>query len=136
MSQSELEASNPIAAQMSKVRAVAVTAASARHNMALSTEVWTDVIAGRRLRLTADGGDVYFFFNNADAGTVDEAMTTQGNANQCDVIFASSSIVVRPPFVKIGGANVAGVCAWLVVKGSVACTLRISVASEDPGARY
>lgn len=136
MSQSELEASNPIVAQMSKIRAVAVTAASARHNMALSTEVWTDVIAGRRLRLTADGGDVYFFFNNADAGTVDEAMTTQGNANQADVIFASSSVIVRPHFVKIGAGATAGLAAWLVVKGSVPCTLRISVVSEDPTARY
>lgn len=127
---------NPIAPRMNKIRAIAVTATSARHDMAVSTEVWTDVIAGRSLIMTADGGDVYFFFHNADAGTVDEANTTQGNANQCEVIHASMSRKVRPPFVPDGAGATVGLCQWLVVKGSVACTLRISVDSEDPANKY
>ncbi len=137
MSQLDLEAVNPIAARMGKIRAIAVTTTSARHNLAALAEFGTggDDMA-RVFRLRADGGDVYYFFNNADAGTVDQEEVAAGDADQCDVIPSGTFIDVRMPWVKIGGGATAGLATWLVVKGSVVCTLRISISSEEPGKRY
>jgi len=137
MSQLDLEAVNPIAPLMGKIRAIAVTTSSARHNLAALAEFGTggDDMA-RVFRLRANGADVYYFFNNADAGTVDEANTTAGNANQCDVIPNGTFIDVRLPWVKIGGGATAGLATWLLVKGSAACVLRVTLSSEDPSKRY
>ena len=137
MSQLDLEAVNPIAPLMGKIRAIAVTTSSARHNLAALAEFGTggDDMA-RVFRLEADGADVYFFFNNADAGTVDQTNTTAGNANQCAVIPMGQFRDVRMPWVKAGAGATTGIATWLVVKGSAACTLRITLSSEDPTKRY
>ena len=131
MSQLDLEAVNPIAAQLGKIRAVAVTTTSTRHNLAVTgTEVWADVILGRMLRMYADGNDVYYAFNSADAGTVDETNTTAANATQCACIPAGDFRDVRPPYIK--GT---GLCSWLIVKvaaSTAAAVLRLEISSEDP----
>lgn len=133
MSQLDLEAVNPIAAQLGKIRAIPVTTSSVIFDLSASTEVWTDVQGGRMLRLRADGNDVYYAFNFTNTGTIDETNTTQGNATQCAVIPAGDYEDVRVPRVE-GPAG--GLCQYLLVKGAAACTLRLSVTSADPSRQY
>ena len=120
------ESVDPKGARLGNIRAIAVTTSSAITDLSASTEIWNDILAGRMIRMRADGGDVYYAFNTANSGTVDQTNTTPGNATQCDIIPAGQFIDVRPPY----AANALG--QWLILKGSVACTLRISVCSESP----
>lgn len=127
MSQLDLEAVNPIGPMLGKIRAVAVTTSSARHDLAALAEFGTGNELSRVLRLEANGGDVYYAFNTSDAGTVDEANTTAGNATQCAVIPDGQFRDIRVPYVR--GT---GLASWLLVKGSAACVLRVSLSSENP----
>jgi hypothetical protein len=128
MSQLDLEAVNPIGPLLGQIRAIAVTTSSARFDLSALAEFGTggDEMA-RVFRFTANGGDVYIAFNTSNAGSIDETNTTAGNATQCDVIPDGQFRDFRMPYV-----NGTGLATWLLVKGSVACKLRISKSSEDP----
>lgn len=126
MSTLEMESLTPIGAQLGKVRAISVTTSSARHNLAALTELSAAVDRGAILRLRADGDDVYYAFNTADSGSIDETNTTASNATQCDMIPAGDFIDVRCPRIADTLAT------WLLVKGPTACRLRISISSENP----
>jgi hypothetical protein len=135
MSQLDLEAVNPIAPLLGKIRAFAVTTSSARFDISACTEFSSDDLA-RVFRFEANGGDVYWAINNSNAGTVDETNTTASNATQCAVIPNGTFKDVRLPWVKIGGSATAGLATWLIIKGSAACTLRVSLSSENTSQRY
>lgn len=135
MSAVEYEAYAPIGAGGTRIRAIAVTTSSANQDLAATpTEIATHVAAGRMLRLRADGGDVYYCFYKDGSLTIDQTNTTQGNSAQCDLIPAGQFVDVRPPYVQPAG-GLGQLWSFLYYKGSVACTLRISIASEDIGAR-
>jgi hypothetical protein len=133
MSQLDLEAVNPIAPLLGKIRAIAVTTSSARFDIAAMTEFGSggDDLA-RVFRFEATGGDVYIAFNTSNAGSIDETNTTASNATQCAVVRDGTFKDYRLPYVRLGGGVPAGLATWILVKGSVACTLRVSLSSEDP----
>jgi hypothetical protein len=81
---------------------------------------------GRMVTLQADGGKVWYRWGTA-TGTVDETKTAADTpANQGAVLAADERRDERPPG---SGTNA---CTWLIVKGQVACTLRIYVSSVSP----
>ena len=69
---------------------------------------------------TADGGTVYFFLNNASAGTIDETATGSGATVAGEVLFNG---VTKPMKIPSG-------YKYLVAKASVGCNLRIRVSSR------
>ena len=79
--------------------------------------------AGRMVTLKADGGKVWYRWAAA-TGTVDETTTAASTpANQGVSIADGERVDERPP---------AGCSGWLIVKSSVACTLRVYVSSVNP----
>lgn len=100
-------------------RCAAIAIAGASGTFDLTTYLQPGVLNGHYLTAQADGGDVFLFFNNVNAGTVDETVTTAGGVTACW---------------KIPNGTVQHFCipqdyTWLVAKGSVACKLRIYVSS-------
>ena len=69
---------------------------------------------------TADGGSVYFFLNNASAGTIDETATGSEATVAGEVLFNG---VTKPMKIPSG-------YKYLVAKASVGCNLRIRVSSR------
>ncbi len=120
----------PIINTTTKVRqqVVAITTSSARTNLAaLMTGLAGDgALDGQYLDFTADGGNVYLFFNNADAGTIDETATGAGVTVAGGVIFNGQT----KPYIVPNGYT------WIVAKGSAACNLRIAVSSQPPTRRF
>lgn len=70
------------------------------------------------LTFQADGGDVYFAFNNANSGSIDETATS--GATRCWKIPDGTSI----------DRKLSDGFTWLITKGSAACKLRIQVSSK------
>lgn len=123
----------PIINTSGKVRQVviAVTGTSARVNLAGSSYFSTALAAdgpldGQVFDFTADGGNVYFFFNNSDAGTADNNATGNGVTVCGGVLFDG----VTKPFIIPNGYT------WLVVIGSGACNLRIALSSTSPSQTF
>jgi hypothetical protein len=96
-----------------------VTTSSARHDL---TTLLSSVKNGHYIEMTADGCDVYYAFNDADSGSVDETAQTSG-VTACAVLFDGAQKTV-----KIFGAH-----TWLILKGSTDGSLRINIASIDAG---
>lgn len=116
-----------------KVRQVVVdvTGTSARVNLAGSSYFSTALNAdgpldGQLFDFTADGGNVYFFFNNSDAGTADPAATTNGATVCGGVLFDGTTKAYVIP----------NSYTWLVVIGSGACKLRIALSSSSPNQTF
>jgi hypothetical protein len=130
MSQLDLEAVNPIGPLLGDIRAIAVTTSSARYDLSALAEFGLGEDLARVLRFEADGGNVYMAFTTANSGSISESVTTAGDAQQCAVIQAGTFKDYRLPYVR--GV---GLATWILVKGSPACTLRISISSEDPAQR-
>lgn len=101
-----------------RITVLDVTTTSARFNLgALLTT------AGQHfIEMTADGCDVYYAFNDSDAGTVDETVQTSG-VTACAVLFDGAQKTV-----KLFGNH-----KWIVLKGSTDGSLRINIASLDAG---
>jgi hypothetical protein len=97
--------------------AIPLTTSSARFNLELY--LTPGITRGHFISCQADGGDVYLVFNNADAGAVDDAITTAGTATVCWKIPIGTTQDFAIP------ENY----TWLVAKGSVVCKLRIYVSS-------
>lgn len=124
----------PIGARISKVRVIPVTTSSVAFDLTSSTEIIGDINDGRFVRLQADpAGDVYYAFDTA-TGTIDKTNSAQGNAAQCDVIPAGQYRDLKIPY-KPNLPGVNGLCSWLMVQGSAAGFLRISLSSESPRQR-
>lgn len=101
-----------------RITVLDVTTTSARFNLGalLST-------AGKHfIEMTAHGCDVYYAFNDSDAGTVDETVQTSG-VTACAVLFDGVQKTV-----KLFGDH-----KWIVLKGSTDGSLRINIASLDAG---
>lgn len=101
---------------------VAITTSSARTNL---SPLLTALSQGdaNYFDFTADGGNVYFFMNNADDGTIDDTATGSGVTVAGSVLFNG---VTR-------GYKIPNGYTWLIAKGSAACNLRIQVSSRGPG---
>lgn len=105
-------------ATMLRGAAISVTTSSARHDLTLRL---TKVLDGHYYSFRAEGGTVYLAFNNADSGAVDETAVAAG-VTECYSIPDGSEEDWQIP------ANY----TWLIVKGSVACKLRIALSSKNP----
>jgi hypothetical protein len=120
----EYEAHNPIVpllntAERQRITVIDVTTTSARHNLAALLD---NVDDGHLIEMTAEDCDVWYAFNDSDAGTVDQ--TTQSSAETaCAVLFDGSTRT----------AHVVGNHTWLVLKGSTDGALRIFISSLGPG---
>lgn len=136
------EAFSPRGARLSKIEAIAVTPTSAIIDLSTRTNIYAELLAGRLMLADADGADIYYAFNSENAGTINEANTTAGNATQCARIPAGALVPMRPYYHTLakknasGGAiTVEGACRYLLVKtatGGVNATLRLSICSEQP----
>jgi hypothetical protein len=107
---------------------VAVTGSSARTNLASASYFSTGLAAdgpldGQIFDFTADGGNVYFFLNNEDAGTADNTATGNGVTVCGGVLFDG----VTRPFIIPNGYT------WLVAIASASCNLRIALSSTANG---
>lgn len=116
---------NTVAAanKLAKVRqaVVAITGTSARTNVAalIPGLLPGGVHDGQYFDLTADGCNVYFFCNNADAGTADNTATGAGVTVCGGCLFNGQSRPFRFP----SGYT------WLVAIGSTTGNLRIALSS-------
>jgi hypothetical protein len=106
-------------ATLLRTTVIPVTASSVRFDLSARLTNWNK---SHVLEITAHGCDVYYAFNDADAGTVDETVETSG-VTACAVLFDG----VTKPFRLVGSHK------WLIVKGSTTGRLRINVASLAPG---
>ncbi len=106
---------------------LSVATASARVDMSTLLTQWS---AGHYLTVQADGGTVYLAFNVADAGAIDETVTTAGAVTLCQAIPDGQTRHFRlPPIDDAGSGNP---YQWLIHKGSVACKLRGYISSLAP----
>ena len=121
----DLEVITPVINTASRLRGcvVAITTSSARTNLAT---LLTNEDGGHIYDFTADGGNVYLFMNNADAGTIDETATGAGVTVAGRVIFNGQTLPLK--FVND--------YTWLVAKGSAACNLRIQLSSRGRGQNF
>ena len=121
----DLEVIVPVINTDTKVRGcvVAITTSSARTNLAA---LLNGTRSGHVFDFTADGGNVYLFFNNADAGTIDETATGAGVTVAGRVIFNGQTVPLK--FVNN--------YTWLVAKGSAACNLRVQLSSRGNGQNF
>lgn len=120
MSAIELQAAHIIAPHISRTSVVASTTSSARVNLAAAAELGPDCESGKFVTMCADGADVYFFFNNNDAGTADGAQTS--GTNRCFVLKDG----LPQMFVLRSGYT------WLVHIASGACVIRSYISSKPP----
>lgn len=79
---------------------------------------------GHYLSLQADGGDVYFVTSDVGTDSIDETSTVAGAVTLCQKI---------PNGTRWDGCLADGY-KYLIVKGSAACKLRVSISSRRPGA--
>lgn len=133
------EAFSPRGARLGKIEAIAVTTSSAIIDLSARTNIWADLQAGRLLLADADGADVYYAFNSENSGTIDQTNTTAGNQTQCARIPAGALVPLRPYYhtlakknASLGAITVEGICRYLLVRAPIACTLRLSICSEQP----
>lgn len=125
----------PIAARQGKIRVIPVTTSSVAFDLTASTEIIGDLNDGRYVRLQAEpSSDVYYAFANV-TGTIDRTNSTQGSTLQCDCIPAGQYRDVKLPFVP-NQPGVNSLCFFLMVQGSAAGFLRISLSSESYKQRY
>ena len=124
----------PIAARLGKIRALPVTTSSVPFDLTTSTEIIADVNDGRFIRMQADGCDVYYAFSDV-TGAIDKTITAQANTLQCDVIPSGQYRDVRIPYKPTQGGAMGVLCSWLMLQGSAAGFLRISLSSESPRQR-
>lgn len=122
--QAVVEANNIIAPHFNKICVINVTTSSVRFDLSTlmnSTNLpnfvgpQCDELAGI-LTLVAEGGIVYFFLNNADSGTVDEAAHSGSSPDNSAMMIPDGG---RMDFRLSSGFF------WLVVKGSAPAKLRI-----------
>jgi hypothetical protein len=115
------EAANILSPHIGKIAAIAVATSSARTDLAAAAQLGAEHGNGY-LTFVADGGKVWFFLNNADAGTADEAAVT---GNDRTFVIPDGG---RMDFKLRNGYT------WLVHKGSAACVLRVYRSSSlGPG---
>lgn len=122
-SEIEQQAAYITAPHMGSVSVTAISAVSARVNLAAAAELGTKVEAGRYICIVSDGADIYYFFNNADAGTADRTATGAGTvANRT---FYAPAGVEKSHVLRAG-------YTWLVVQGSGAGYVRAYISSVPP----
>lgn len=126
MSQLELEAVDVCGPAFGRVAVLAVTDTSAAADLSANAYVGADLLAGRMLRLRAEGCDVYYAWSTTTSTVVDTATAT--TAGKCDVIPNGTYVDERPPIV--GGT----ICPYLVVKAASGLSgkLRIRASSNSP----
>jgi hypothetical protein len=67
-----------------RIRAIATSTSSARADLAA---LLTDANSGHFVSMQADGGKIYFAFNNSNAGAIDQtAVDGTGVATQCGML--------------------------------------------------
>lgn len=134
------EGLRPIGARLAKVEAIPVTTSSVIIDLQARTNIWnasTDSASQGRLLMLQTSADVYYAFNSENSGSIDQTNTTPGNATQCDMIPAGARVPIRVPYTSQAQVNAnasgitnLGMCRYLLVRGDIASTLRISLASE------
>lgn len=141
MNQSTYEGLNPVGPRLGKIEAIPVTTASVIIDLQARTNIWS-ALQGGRLVLMGAQADVYFAHNSENGGSIDQTSTAAGSATACAVITAGSILPLRPPYVTQADVNSSGgtitnvgMCRYLLVRGDVASTLRVWVASEKPSTR-
>lgn len=137
-------AMNPVGPRLGKTAAVAVTTASVVKDLQTmcAGNIWSALQSGQ-LVMMLSVADVYIAFNSENGGTIDQAAvdaTTPGQ--QCGVLPAGIAVPLRPPYTtqadingSAGAITLIGMTRYMLVKGDVASTLRLWVASEKPSAR-
>lgn len=114
------------------IAALAATDVSANVDTFTASASWTldeEAKAGRKLRLYADGNDVYFAFSTA-ADVIDNTAVGAA-AGKCQCIAKGTAVEV---YVPRSGTGDSRVCAkYLCYKTSAAltATLRVSVCSQQ-----
>lgn len=133
-----LEGLEPVGARLRQIEAIAVTTSSVIIDLSTRTNLYAAAQSGRLLIFQSSGADIFYAFTSENSGSIDETNTTAGNATQCDMIPAGARIPIRPPYTpqylingSAGAIITAGMCRYLIVKGLVATTLRVSLASQD-----
>jgi hypothetical protein len=111
----------PLLNTATKLRTTVIDVTTSIARVDLTTLLST-VKAGHYIEMTADGCDVYYAFNDANSGSVDETVQTS-DVTACAVLFDGMQKTV-----KIFGSH-----TWLILKGSADGSLRINIASIDAG---
>lgn|SRR5262249_46788883 len=134
----------PIGATLKGVEAIAVTTSSVIIDLSTRTNIWTAMQRGHLITADADGADVYYAFNDANSGSIDQTNTTAGNATQCGRIPAGAlppmrAAVFGPKDINGTGGDMGqrtnpGRCQYLIVRAGIPCTLRLYVSSQAPSA--
>lgn len=98
---------------------IAVTTSSVAQDISTYITEWDQ---GHFFSLQADGGDVYFVTSDVGTDSIDEAITTAGAVTLCQKIPNGSR----------WDGRLADGYKYLIVKGSAACKLRVSLSSCWP----
>lgn len=112
--------------RIGKIAVISVTGTSGRTNLAAAAQLGVNadqsdpIQRGRFITLQADGADVYFFFNNSDAGTADETATTGNDRTWTLKAGIPQDFILRDGY------------TWLVHKGASNTKLRAYVSSYSP----
>jgi len=108
----EIEAANVAAPHIGQIAVIAVTTSSGRTNLAASGQLNGEE-SKSFITLVADGGKVWFFMNNADAGTADETAVSGNDRVMMIPDGGRMDFRLRDGF------------TWIVHKGSATCKLRV-----------
>ena len=114
-----------------KVAALAVTSTSAATNMAVDVNVGADFLAGRTLRLTADGCKIYYAWASTSTPVADTA--TGATAGKCGMIPDGGFVDERLSRSEDGKYQ-----PWLSVKAASGASgiLRLHVRTQNPICKY
>lgn len=137
----QLEAFDVRGPKLTKTHVIAVTNVSQNTDMSASASVGPDVLAGRTLRLQAEGCDVYYAWGPNNSGTIDDTATGTG-ATVCGVIPVGQFRDERPPLdtgvatAPSPNQKAAWVFLYFKAAGSLSGKLRVTVASQDATAAF
>lgn len=144
LSQAVEEGLTPIGAVLKGVEAIAVTTSSVIIDLSTRTNIWNAMLHGHLITADADGADVYYAFNDANSGSIDQTNTTAANATQCARFPTGALVPFRAAKFQQQDVNGAqgdfgqrtnvGRCQYLIVRAGIACTLRLYVSSQAPSA--
>lgn len=131
-----IEFASPILPRDGDIDVLTPTTSSQEQDLTALANCGPDIVGGRAIRMTADGGDVYVNLGSVAAGSVDS--TSVAGLTQGQMIAAGDFMEGFLPYVDLGtGATGQGAARYLRYRTTAPGTvrLRISIVSEELGQR-
>lgn len=115
------ESANELAPIMGQIAVVALDGTSSRTNLAAAAQLGTEATKGL-ITMVPDGGNVYFFFNNSNAGTASSTEDGSGTPNNRTAFCPNGG---RMDFaLRQDPAGAGADYTWFVAKASAATLVR------------